>query len=178
MQKQRNKPQQQEKHPPEWQRDLNPGQLAGQNIGERPQTRPAAEIKELQRRFHEFTNEELAEVAVVSEGQRLLQGAVYLDLRGTSVEPITATAEMSASEGHLYVAKSETPYELWNRLVEAARAATSEAGRQLPEETVDKTIEESFPTSDPPAWTTGREPADPNTPQAPREKRVEPDEQK
>jgi hypothetical protein len=30
--------------------------------------------------------------------------------------------------------------------------------RPLSEEMIDKTLEDSFPASDPPAWTTGREP--------------------
>lgn len=180
MRKQRSKPQQQPKHLSQWQRDLNPEQLAGQNIGERPLTRPAAEVKEAHRRFREFTDDELAQIAIVAEGQRLEQGSDYLDLRGPAAEPLTATADMSAGEDHLYVSKAGTPYELWNRLIESLRGdrANAQSDRELPEATVDKTVEDSFPASDPPAWTTGREPPDPTAPQAPREKRVEPTEDK
>jgi hypothetical protein len=175
MQKDRDKPQQQREHPAEWEHDLNPDRMAGQNIRQKEQLRTAAEIKDLTRRLRDFTDDELRQIPILAPGQRLQQGAVYLDLRRDSAsQPITATGAMSAGDDHLYAAKAETPYELWNRLVAALGSADATEKSDLPEETVDETIAESFPTSDPPAWTTGREPTDPNAPEAPREKRREP----
>jgi hypothetical protein len=159
------KPQRQSKHPPGWEKDLNPDRLAGQNLGEQARLRSAADIKELTKGLEDFTNDELAQIPIVASGQRLEQGAVYIDLRNRTSGPMKATGDMTATESNLYVAKAETPYEYWNRLIDGISAA---------EETVDKTLEDSFPTSDPPAWTGGRERTKPGTPEAPREKRAEP----
>lgn len=174
MQNDRIKPQQQTQHPAEWEHDLNSDRMAGQNIGEKEQLGTAAEIKDITRWLREFTHDELKQIPITAPGQRLQQGAVYLDLRRDSApKPITATGAMSADDDHLYVAKAETPNEIWNRLVAALDSAGA-SDNKLSEQTVDETIKESFPTSDPPAWTTGREPTDPNAPEAPREKRREP----
>jgi hypothetical protein len=159
------KPQRQRKHPPGWEKDLNPDRLAGQNVGEQAPLRSAADVKELTECLEGFTNDELAQIPIVASGQRLEQGAVYIDLRNRTSGPMKATGDMTATESHLYVAKADTPYEYWNRLVDAVSGA---------EKTVYKTLEDSFPTSDPPAWTTGRERAKPGTPEAPHEKRAEP----
>jgi hypothetical protein len=159
------KPQQQRKQPSGRDKELNPDRLAGQNIGEQSSLRSAADIKEITQCLETFTNDELAQIPIVASGQRLQQGAVYIDLRNRTSGPIKATGDMSATPSNLYVAKADTPYEYWNRLIDAVSGA---------EETVDKTLEDSFPTSDPPAWTTGRERAKPDTPEAPHEKRAEP----
>lgn len=176
------KPQQQPKHPPRGENDLNPERLAGQNIG--PQTprerglRSAAAIKEVTKCLEHFTMDELEQIPIVAPGRHLEQGAVYLDLRNPAAGPVTATAGMITAEGSLYVAKAETPYEYWNRLIEEIddRGKRTQAdGSEIPEAIVDQTIEDSFPTSDPPAWTTGREPEKPGARDAPREKRAEPE---
>ena len=156
------KPQNQIKHPQEWQADLNPEHLGGQNIGG-AKNRYAAEIKHLTRQLHQFTDDELAQIPVLRKGERLQQGAVYLDLASSATEPITATGNMAAGDDHLYVPKAETPYPYWNRLVESCRVGenpSDAAGSSVSEEMIDKTLADSFPTSDPPSWTTGREPDD------------------
>ena len=139
--------------------------------------RSAAAIKELTERLADFSADELAQIPIIAVNQRLRQGAVYLDLRDPAAEPITATGDMTATKNHLYAAKAETPREYWNRLVDACRASSQsgqETEGEISDETVDQTLEDSFPTSDPPAWTTGRERPNPDEPQAPREKRAAP----
>jgi len=164
------KPQEQKKHPDEWEKDLNSHRLEGQNTGRESRQdlnlRSAADIKEITECLNNFTDDELARIRIVPPGRRLQQGASYLDLRNPTSEPITATGDMMADEHHLYVAKAETPYMYWNRLVgevcpgsaSAAPASTTEARQNaISEEMIDKTLEDSFPASDPPSWTTGRE---------------------
>lgn len=128
------KPQTERKHPDEWEQDLNPDRMAGQNLGatsgERERDMPTAHsIKELRLRLEsEFTDEELAGIPVVPEGQRLRQGATYLDLNDPERREFTATADMVAGPDRRLVPKSGVHYSLWNRLV----------GVQNPERTPDR----------------------------------------
>jgi len=172
------KPQGQRKHPDRWEDDLNPDRLQGQSIGpssaEDSNARTAAQIKEVTELLPNFRNDELREIPIVPRGSRLRQGAVYLDLRKPASGSFQATAEMTAGPENLYVPKAEVAYEYWNRLKETLcpdRTDTSaevKSGeprteeRQSPkakpsEENLDKTLADSFPASDPPSWTTGRE---------------------
>ena len=117
------KPQTEQKHPDEWQRDLNPNHMAGQNIGEvaadQEQGLPTAyDVKEVHRSLSEqFQDDELRKIPVLREGQRLEQGATYLDLRSPQRREFTATGEMSASPDGWFVPKTGVPYSLWNRLL-------------------------------------------------------------
>ena len=187
------KPQEQEKHPPEWRTDLNPERMEGQNIGASSKNNDslaptAADIGVLAGRLNGFTRDELSQIPIVPAGTKLKQGAVYLDMRIPSPVPFTATADITATEMNYYAPKAEIPYELWNRLVAALGPATmgegskeeqgnkpftpARAAQELAvEETrggsakrerdaepeIDDALADSFPASDPPAWTTGRE---------------------
>lgn len=163
------KPQEQKKHAGHWEQDLNPQRMAGQNIGSQSSQeldlRSAAKIKELTECLSHFTEDELAQIRVVPKGGRLQQGGVYLDLHNAASGPITATGDMIAEEHQLYVAKDKTPYPYWNRLVNVAcpgrtageREQEGPAESDMPQELIDKTLADSFPASDPPSWTTGRE---------------------
>lgn len=108
-------------HPEEWRRDLNPNDHAGQNAGGQSQgagnAATAYEVKDIHRQFHGFTDDELKRVPIVARGERLKQGATYVDLQDPQLREFTATATMSAEGDHWYVAKSEVDYQLWNRLI-------------------------------------------------------------
>ena len=188
------KPQEEQKHPDEWERDLNPKRMEGQNfrsspVASDPGARTAADIKALVGKLTQFTEDQLAEIPIVPVGARLKQGAVYMDLRQPAPVPFSATGEMVAQEINYYTPKAEMPYEHWNRLVEflspgqlqdattgeaaddqpfspqraEQEAATEKARASDPDNAapddakIDEAIAASFPASDPPSWTTGRE---------------------
>ena len=114
-------PQADRKHPEEWQGDLNPGHMAGQNLGV-PSTdretglRTAYDAKELHRSMSELNDEELKRIPVIAEGERLQQGSTYLDLRDPERGEFTAMGGMVAGGENAYVPKDRVPYPTWNRL--------------------------------------------------------------
>jgi hypothetical protein len=110
------------KHPEEWQKDLNPNHLAGQNIGGVSDERVAAEWTafHLRKRGLDLggvNDEDLKQVPLVAEGERLQQGATYVDLRHAPLQEFTARADMRAGAGNAYAPKDRVPYEVWNRLI-------------------------------------------------------------
>jgi hypothetical protein len=110
------------KHPSEWEQDLNPNHLSGQNIGPPSDARVEAEWTAFHLRkrgldLNGVNDEELKKVPVLSEGERLQQGATYVDLRGQPMEEFTARGDMTAGAANAYVPKDRVPYEIWNRLV-------------------------------------------------------------
>lgn len=115
-------PQTEQKHPDEWEQDLNPDRTKGQNIGEHPpeeepEVTYASEIKEIRNMLGEtFSPQELREIPVVTAGGRLQQGKTYLNLRDPARIPFDATADMTAGPNNLFVPKRDTPYSHWNRL--------------------------------------------------------------
>jgi hypothetical protein len=116
------KPQSQQKHPDEWQRDLNPGHLAGQNIGPSADEvasphQTAFHLRKRGRDLGGLDDEELKQMPLIPEGSRLQQGATYVNLAGETWQEFTATAEITASSEDAYVPKDRVPYEIWNRLI-------------------------------------------------------------
>lgn len=116
------KQQAKQKHPPEWQQDLNPNHLSGQNIGQESDARVNAEWTafHLRKRGLDLggvNDEELKQIPVVAEGERLQQGATYVDLTDQPLSEFTARGDMTASPEHAYVPKDRVPYEIWNRLI-------------------------------------------------------------
>jgi hypothetical protein len=111
------KPQYEPKHPPQYEADLNPNRMAGQNIGEQERTWSASDIKELTRCLQDFTMDELREIRVLQPGARLEQGATYVDLKDPARKPFTALGSQVAGPDHWLIPKAEVPYPYWNRLL-------------------------------------------------------------
>jgi hypothetical protein len=116
------KPQATRKHPDPWQPDLNPDHQAGQNIGQPTDARIDAEWTafHLRKRGIDLggvNDEDLKQVPVLSEGERLQQGATYVDLRRDRHE-FTARGDMTAGPENAYVPKDRVPYQIWNRLID------------------------------------------------------------
>ena len=109
-------PQTEKKHPDEWEADLNPHRLAGQNIGIPTDLPTAFDYKELQDALREFTDDELRQIPVIPAGSRLRQGATYLDLCGGERREFTAMGDTIAAPEDRLAAKGDVPYTLWNRL--------------------------------------------------------------
>ena len=116
------KQQARQKHPDEWQQDLNPSHLAGQNIGRASdvRTEPERTAFHLRKRGDELRgleDEELKQVPVLPEGTRLQQGGTYVDLNEQPPQEFTARGDMAAGANNAYVPKDPVPYEIWNRLI-------------------------------------------------------------
>lgn len=104
----------------EFEHDLHPEPMAGQNVGleapHREKSAPNAyEIKELHSVLSDYTSDELKQIVLMPYGTRLEQGAKYLDLMGDRQE-FTAMGNQSAEVGQWIVPKTETDYVLWNKL--------------------------------------------------------------
>jgi hypothetical protein len=65
----------------------------------------------------DFTTDELRNIQVIAAGTRLEQAAVYLDLRQRERGAWTATGDMVTDAKDRFVAKKETDYVTWNRLL-------------------------------------------------------------
>lgn len=107
--------------------DLRPDNFAGANYGLRfdPQDLGlrAVDIKELYGKLADLTNDELRRIVIVPLGERLEQGAKYIDLLHLERDEFVATADMVSDEDHYYVPKKHTEYVLWNRLRQVSNPA-------------------------------------------------------
>ncbi len=89
------------------------GQHGGPHV---TRTYSAYDIKSLHEKMADFDNSELKRIPILAHGERLEQGAKYLDLSLETPVVFTAQGSQEAQDPHLYVPKSETDYQLWNRL--------------------------------------------------------------
>lgn len=111
-----------DEQPDQWEQDLNPNPMAGQNDGVQTNQEgrydlTAEDIKELHERLEGFSNDELKKITVLKPGTRLQQGATYINLNDPLREEFTGMGDMSVEENNYIVPKSEVPYMLWNRLI-------------------------------------------------------------
>ncbi len=86
---------------------------------------PAADDKALHSALG-LDGSELARLAILEVGTRLEQGGTYVDLTELERGPFTALGGHEVARGSRIVAKRDTDYELWNRLVGQGREPTVE----------------------------------------------------
>ncbi len=111
-------------HPDEWQQDLNPNFMAGQNHGiegshTENEAPTAYDIKEAHAHplLQDLADDELKRITILPQGTRLEQGATYLDLRLRNPKEFKGMGNMEVGPHNWYVPKSSTDYPLWNRLI-------------------------------------------------------------
>jgi hypothetical protein len=114
------------KNPDQWDRDLNPNHMQGQNIGpdsdmQETGNRTAYDIKEIHRALNLLSDDELKMIPVLPPGARLQQGATYIDLQpdapDTPPQEFKATGDIIADRENFFIPKDQVPYPLWNRLI-------------------------------------------------------------
>ena len=110
-----------EHQPEEYQEDLNPEFLAGQNYGLDGEqyeegARSAYDYKDMDELLPGWTGSDLRQLVIVPEGARLQQGAVYFDLRDPTRGEFKARGDMTAAPNSRLVPKDRVSYDLWNRL--------------------------------------------------------------
>jgi hypothetical protein len=134
-------------HPDEFQQDLNPNAMKGQNIGvgeaqESKNARTAYDHKEIHDRLQAITDDNLKQIRVLEAGTRLQQGATYVDLNDLDTGEFTATGDTETTSETLIVPKKEVPYHLWNLLIgvenPARLADASDQGVGIPSNTDDE----------------------------------------
>jgi hypothetical protein len=98
------------------------GEVA-QQIGERPAPgdaiagTPGDRDKAATRLLPSLTDAELRRLVILEPGTPLEQGSTYVDLTDLGLGPFTAMGGEAVGPGSRLVAKRETDYRLWNRLV-------------------------------------------------------------
>ena len=85
--------------------------------GHAAESAPAVADKDLHNQFPELTSDELARLPVLEPGTRLEQGGTYVDLNRLGEGPFKALGGHEATGRDRLVAKRDTDYEMWNRLV-------------------------------------------------------------
>jgi hypothetical protein len=114
-----------EQHPEAWRQDLNPNVMAGQNVGmagPHPEVNAATafDLKSAHRSLEGLTDADLKQIPILPPGNRLEQGATYLDLQSPRRHEFKARGDMVAGPDNWYVPKDRVDYELWNRLIGVA----------------------------------------------------------
>lgn len=116
-------PQPKDQQPDSFDHDLHPNMNAGVNdvtTGANPeQDAPVAfDMKEIHELLPNLNNDELKRIVIMPEGSKLKQGATYIDLRhGDRGEfKVERPEEVGPPNFNLFIPKSETDYEVWNKL--------------------------------------------------------------
>jgi len=88
--------------------------------------------KSLYRYASDLRDDDLARLSILQPGLELHAGSVYVDLADRSRTPFKAFGGEVVERGMHLIAKRETDYELWNRLVPSDRQAETEPGIDRP----------------------------------------------
>lgn len=112
-------PQTDRRHPDEYERDLNPDRMAGQNLGEREDLIRASDLpaEELPDPLRQFDRGELQRIPVVRPGAHLKQGATYVDLNAPRLIEFQALGDQTAGPDNVFVPKRELDHVRWNRML-------------------------------------------------------------
>lgn len=89
-------------------------------------TSPASDDKQLRTELPDLDGDDLKRLSILKAGTRLDQGSVYVDLNDLERGPFKAIGDQEASDDTRYVAKRDTDYEMWDRLVGQGRSAAVE----------------------------------------------------
>jgi hypothetical protein len=112
-----------DKHPPEWEKDLNPHASAGINYGTagpQPAHTPhhtAYDVKAAHDILENFRDDILKQIPVLPTGSRLQQGATYIDLRDPNRREFTALGGEAARADQLIIPKEEVGYQIWDQII-------------------------------------------------------------
>ena len=93
---------------------------------------PGSEDKTLHERFADMTPSDLDRLTIIPAGTDLEQGAVYFDLDRPGEGPFKAIGGDAAGPGTRLIAKRETDYELWNRIVSEDRLVATDPAIERP----------------------------------------------
>lgn len=107
--------------PDEFADDLAPTEAPTGAGGHADESVNASDDKELVRQLSMLDASDMAQLSVLTVGTRLDQGAVYVDLNALDDGPFKAIGGQEAVADTSYVAKRDTDFELWNRLVGQGR---------------------------------------------------------
>ena len=87
---------------------------------------PASDDKQLRTEMPDLDADDLKRLSILKSGTQLDQGSVYVDLNDIERGPFKAIGDQEASDDTRYVAKRDTDYEMWGRLVGQGRSAVVE----------------------------------------------------
>ena len=86
----------------------------------------ASDDKELRTEMPDLNADDLKRISILTVGSRLDQGSTYVDLNALGDGPFKALGDQTAGEDNRYVAKRDTDYEMWDRIVGQGRSASIE----------------------------------------------------
>ncbi|MDQ2754004.1 MAG: hypothetical protein M3R71_00465 [Actinomycetota bacterium] len=86
----------------------------------------ASEDKQLRGQLPDLDGNDLKRLSILTVGTRLDQGSTYADLDDLARGPFKAMGDHVVASDERYIAKRDTDYEMWDRVVGQGRAAEIE----------------------------------------------------